>query len=213
MQGMGGSGGKGMAGGGGASAGPISPNHKIPLRRYYEVTEELRCIPVALVLIVDAHRMNDVLAAFADSRIRFRTVMSPWCACPPALPDFLRPHAAGAGAARPGGAFGPPSSPKGPGDAGGATGTGAGAGPGVGLPGGGGKGPGRGLAWRWRRWRRCWRSLALSAHGPLPGDEEVPQVEIQIFGLVTLYESPDAVKRIEEERKNAPPTPTPSPTP
>jgi hypothetical protein len=46
-------------------------------------------------------------------------------------------------------------------------------------------------------------------YGPLPGDEEIPQVELQIYGLVTIYESPDAIQRIAEEKKNAAAAPQP----
>jgi hypothetical protein len=42
-----------------------------------------------------------------------------------------------------------------------------------------------------------------------PEDENI-QVELQVYGLITLYESPDAFKRIQETRKN-PPTPTAQP--
>jgi hypothetical protein len=180
--------GGGGGGGGGAqnSAGVKSPNHAIPLRRYYEVTDELRRIPVALVLTVDEHRINDVLAAFASSRIRFRTTMSPWNRVPPLQrPDFLRPHAAPAGGNNPG-VRPPPMGGGLPGPMGG-----GGARP---MPsGGGGTGPAGGGG-----------GSGGPALGPLPGDEEVPQVELQIYGLVTLYESPDAVMRIDQERKNAP---------
>lgn len=219
--GMGGSTLSGPGAGFGAStgAGPVSANHKIPLRRYYEITDELRRIPVALVLIVEESRANDVLAALANHRMRFRATMVVWNRVPSLQrPDFLRPQGTtggtGAGRGRPGssGALGPAGglgtgggrddAPGGQPAFGGAGGQGTtppprgGTAGGIGFPPAGGfgglPGPLGGFG-----------GTSSGFTGRLPGDEETPQIELQIYGLVTLYESPDAYHRIQEERKRA----------
>lgn len=201
---------------GGTQTGAVSANHKIPLQRYYEITDELRRIPVALVLIVDESRANDVLAALANHRMRFRTTMVVWSRVPSLQrPDFLRPQGGtggtGTGRGRPGssGTLGPVG---GVGTGGGRDdapgqpafgGTGQGTTPpprggtagGTGIPPGGVgglPGPLGGFG-----------GTSSGFTGRLPGDEETPQIELQIYGLVTLYESPDAFNRIQQERSRA----------
>ncbi|MCS6976401.1 MAG: hypothetical protein NZM31_05250 [Gemmatales bacterium] len=214
--------GPGMGMGGGATAGALSANHKLPLRRYYEITDELRRVPVALVLIVEESRANDILAALANHRMRFRATMVVWNRVPSLQrPDFLRPQGGtgGAGGTGPGrgqpgssGGLGPTSglgtgggrddAPGGQPALGGTGGRGTtppprgGTAGGTGVPPTGGfgglPGPLGGFG-----------GASSGFTGRLPGDEETPQIEIQIYGLITLYESPDAFQRIQEERKRA----------
>jgi hypothetical protein len=207
--GVGGLSGPGM-GGAGASVGPLSPNHKLPLRRYYEITDELRRIPVALVVIVDENRANDLLAALANHPMRFRATMVVWNRVPSLpRPEFLRPQAGGGtgtGRGQPGA--------SGPGG-----GVGGGFGPGIGQPSerggeglgiGGVGGAGQGTTPPPRGGTGGGIPGPMGGFGfggtgtlptRLPGDEETPQIELQIYGLVTIYESPDAFHRIAEERK------------
>lgn len=59
-------GGKGF-GAGGSATDPVSLNQSIPLNRYVEVTNQLRRIPVALVMVVDATAITDIIAAMSNS--------------------------------------------------------------------------------------------------------------------------------------------------
>jgi hypothetical protein len=47
-------------------------------RRYSEITQQVRRMPVAMVLIVDQHNIQDVLAAFANSKLRLLTTQWEW---------------------------------------------------------------------------------------------------------------------------------------
>ena len=192
---MGGTGGAGegsysaLAGGGGtggSGSDETSPNHGIPLKRYFEVTDELRRIPVALVLVVDMDRINDVLTAFANSRLQFRTTMSPWSR----IPNLPKPSFAQTGA---------DSDRKRSGNTGSSGGTGPGLiGSGPGATGSGGEGTLEGLG----------GAQGIGGSGADSGKssyDESTQVELQIYGLITIYEDPDAYRRIEQQRKNNPP--------
>jgi hypothetical protein len=183
--GMGGKGGPGMGGTGGGD-GPLTENHKIPLRRYYELTDEVRRVPVAVVLIVDISNINDVLSAFANSRLRFQVTQAVWNRVPSiGKPAFASSSPASSGAGKGSSAPGAPGGDEGPGFA---------AGPGRGQPptgpsGSTGTGTGQG------------QRPAISV------EEETNQVELQVYGLITLYESPDAWQRIAETRAKLASTP------
>ena len=89
MAGGGGGGGQGMAGGGGGAgaagggmagggmggggAGAKRTENGVELNRYISVTEQVRHMPIGVVLIVDQNHVQDVLTAFANSRLRFQT--------------------------------------------------------------------------------------------------------------------------------------------
>ncbi len=47
-------------------------------KRYLEVTEQLRRVPIALSLVVDQMYINDVLIAYANSALRFETSQVHW---------------------------------------------------------------------------------------------------------------------------------------
>src|SRR5205085_9242704 len=68
---MSGSGGR-AAGGGPAAV--LDANR----RRYLEVTDQVRRLPVALVLVVDQMFIPDVLVAYSNSPFRFYTVQTHW---------------------------------------------------------------------------------------------------------------------------------------
>jgi hypothetical protein len=57
--------------GGGANPQDSTPNG-IPRNRYLERTDQVRRLPIALVLIVDEAHVQDVLRALANSRLRFQ---------------------------------------------------------------------------------------------------------------------------------------------
>lgn len=199
-----------------------SENHEIRLTRYLEVTNEVRRLPVALVLVVDANYVNDVLTAMSNSRLRFQVTQAVWNR----IPALGRPPGPSTTAGRPAdgvpGTLGSGSAPP-PGAAvrgggqtpqGGSSG-GAGAaegfsnvlpqsgGGGIGLGGsstGGGGGssvaasrppPGGGLA-------GGGRGEATQPKFGFVDDSHV--VQLQIYGLITLYESPDAFKRLRDLR-------------
>jgi hypothetical protein len=179
----------GFAGAGGTGTVPPvvrptrTPDHGVPLNRYYEVTDEVRRVPVAVVLVVDAPYMNDVLAAFANSRLRIQVTQVVWNRMPLGLPrpNFYQKTGTGAGAGA-GSSERSPASPVGA----------AGAGGSVQLPGypglpsstGGPSGTG-------------------GMRGPVSVEEETSEIEIQIYGLISLYESPDAQKWLEELKQKA----------
>jgi hypothetical protein len=215
-----GGGGKGFGGGGDQGAG-VSPNQEIPLDRYIEVTSQLRRMPVAFVMVVDATAVTDIIAAMSNSKLRFQVTMAPWVK----VPNLGRPGGSDQSAAgSPGPGSGPGSTPgpgTGPGSAppaagggmgglslGGGSGTGGGTRPpappmsgksggavGSGSDYGGGQSSGSGSN------RPATGNTGAAGMG-LEDDSSV--VELQIYGLVTIYESPDHFKRIQQLKTNSP---------
>lgn len=192
--------GRGTFGGGGGGAGEVSPNQKITLNRYVQVDNELRRIPVALVMVVDATAITDIIGAMSNSRLRFQVTLAPWTKVP-ALgkpggntgSGAPPPPPGGGGSQPPGGQ--PPSSPMGGkgGMIGGGT-AGAGSSP---PPGGGQTGPGGG---------RIGGGGGQVPQGGQPSgpavmglEDDSSVVELQIFGLITIYESPDLAKILEKQ--------------
>lgn len=177
----------GRGGGGSSSAVAASPNQEVPLDRYIQVSSELRRMPVALVMVVDATAITDIIAAMSNSKLRFQVTMAPWVK----VPNLGRPG----GSASSGGG----SNPSPPGNPPAAGGGGAGIGSlsvgGARNQGGGGSAgntpPGG----------------AAANHPPagnLGLDDDSSVVELQIYGVVTIYESPDQFKRIQQLKTNAP---------
>jgi hypothetical protein len=178
---------------GGAARGPAlqkSPDHGIPLNRYYEETDEVRRVPVAVVLVVDAPYMNDVLAAFANSRLRIQVTQVVWNRMHGGLPrpEFFKKAGGGGGAFAPG-ADRSGGSPVGPVGA-------AGAGGSAQLPGGGGypgfPGGAGGTG-----------GPPTGPRGPVSVEEETSEIEVQIYGMISLYESPDAQAKLEDMKQKA----------
>ena len=86
-------------GSGTQTAADLTPNYKIDRDRYLFVTEQSRHLPLAVTLNVDQSHLHEVLAAFANSRLRFQTTQV----------EFRRVPAAArssSGSTQPGG-FGP----------------------------------------------------------------------------------------------------------
>jgi hypothetical protein len=185
---MGPGGGAGMAPGmnpggmGGSQSDAATPNHKVNKYRYYETEAEVRRVPVALVLIVDANHIADVLTAFANTRLRVQVTQAVWTRLPqgigrpstPASSDQTGPPAGGSSRET----AGTPSVSGGIGNKGGA-------------------------------------NVGMTALKP---DEETLQVELQIYGLATIYEDPEAAERIRKDRESSaapatPAAPTTPPTP
>ena len=191
----------------------ISANHEINLTRYLEVTNEVRRVPIVLVLVVDAAYANEVLTAMSNSRLRFQVTQAVWNRIPalgrPAGPSTTASAPEGAQPGGGGGTFTTPASGAGrgtqsPQGAPGAGGAGMGAGSILPPAGGGGGNMGIGGAAPAAR---------PSTPPPIGGDGAAAEpkvkfgfvddshvVQLQIYGLITIYESPDAFKRLNELR-------------
>lgn len=202
----------GASGAGGGGNTGNSPNQNIPLNRYIEVSPQLRRMPVALVMVVDATAITDIIAAMSNSRLRFQVTMAPWTKVPnlgrPGGSGSSTPAAGGGGGGRPAGGGGKSggggvglsggAGGGGGGDSIGATGGGGAAGSlgaaGGGPPGGAGGAPGGAPAGA---------GNAPSTGGSMGLEDDSSVVELQIYGLITVYESPDNFKRLEKLRANA----------
>ncbi|MFT3879527.1 MAG: hypothetical protein QM703_07700 [Gemmatales bacterium] len=198
-------GGGGGRAGGGAQAANLSPNQGVPLDRYIQVSSELRRMPVALVMIVDATAITDIIAAMSNSKLRFQVTMAPWVR----VPNLGRPGGSGTATAA---AAPPANNPGGAGGTGGGISAGAagGARP-AGNTGGGGGGGGRmeGLGGEGSTGGSppgapAGQGAPRPAAGSLGLEDDSSVVELQIYGVVTIYESPDQFKRIQEMKANAP---------
>lgn len=209
----------GKPGGGGGGGGDASPNQGIPLSRYVEVSDQLRRIPVALVMIVDATAITDIIGAMSNSRLRFQVTMAPWTK----VPNLGRPGGnvtAPSGGGSGGGANPPPGGGGGAGLSGGggagaggggknSGGAGAGGAGGSIMGGGGGANPpppGGGMGAGGQGGQGGATGGAPRPSGSYGLEDDSSVVELQIYGIVTVYESPDNIKRIEKQKASAPPT-------
>jgi hypothetical protein len=205
----GGPGGFGPALGAPGGAGKASEGPDLVFERYADVAKQARRIPVCVVVLVDQDHVQRVLASFADSKLRFWTTQVILNRFPGSLRPSLEVEAEGGDAASPpgpgkfvpgtppggpGGVYGerrrPPtgfgSFPGGPGGLGGPgfgkmgkmrgfSGPGGMPGspppgmPGIGIPGGFGGPPGG--------------DATVAA-----GDDNDRNVELVIYGIVSLYE-------------------------
>jgi hypothetical protein len=193
-------------GGGGANTEPVTANNFIPTNRYLQVTPQLRRIPVALVMTVDSTAIADIIAAMSNSRLRFQVTMAPWVK----VPNLGRPGGAALASAAGGGGGGLQKGGGGVSTVGAGGGGGGGAG-GMAVPppptGGSGResadAPG---APGGRNPPRMGPSNipggsqpgAARDSGAAAGyEDDSSVVELQIYGIITIYESPDALKRIQ----------------
>jgi len=148
---------------------PQTPN-KLDRYRYLDVRDQVRWMPIGMVLVIDQSAMQDVLAAIANSRLRIQTTQVSWNHVANVRSEKIETRgvtgseAAGGktkGAMEegvPGGGFRPPILPKG--------GYGPPS-PGAGPPGGFGSGEMR-------------RSI---------GDQDDPNlIELSVYGIASLYE-------------------------
>lgn len=213
-----GEGGEGMGGRGGMGMGMGAPANVtangLLKNRYIEVTPAVRRLPVALVLIVDQHHVQEVLTAFANSKLRIQTTQVHWDR---SYENVRPPEEAAtmetAGGSTPGmggrGATGDTGSSEGPGGGRGmASGGGRamgggkaggfgsmGGGPGGGYPGLGGMGSGMG-------------SLLN-----MEEEEDMNLVEMSLYGIASLYEKYPPKAPPAEGGATPPPEGTPGATP
>lgn len=212
--------GAGKAGFGGNTSADseMTPNQGVPLARYVEVTPQLRRMPVALVMVVDATAITDVIGAMSNSRLRFQVTMAPWTK----VPNLGRPHGSGGTATTTG-------TPGTPGATGGKTGPASGSGGvstggigGVGVPGGTAGNtagdapppPSRGVPSGTSSAPTGGQNRpAPTTGGAAMGlEDDSSVVELQIYGIVTIYESPDNAERLAKLKANPPAAAVPTGT-
>jgi hypothetical protein len=176
-----------------ASGGEVfSPNHRVPLKRYLEVSGEVRRLPVALVMVVESNAVNEVLTSLANSRLRYQVTLAPW----KRHPSLGRP-----------GSSGSPGSPEAGGGGAGAGLGGAGGGGAIGggnILGGAGSGGGAGASLGPGGAGRPGAPDPAGSRGPVAigVEDDSNVVHLEVYGIVSIFESPDALKRIEQQRAN-----------
>ena len=214
MSGRGGLGGRGGAGVGANFGGPmvvLDANKK----RYIDVTDQVRRMPVALVLVVDQMYLQDTLVAFANSSLRFQVTQYHWKRFRGTLASAADPS----GLATPDGSdgvTGPPGTPTAGGFGGPPSGMPSGFGPrpprgSSGPPSGSGFGPPSGSGFG----SDSGGGFGLGGYGPGSaagqGVSEAQAtsglVELSIYGIITLYEKYDAKVADGSAPPAAPPTP------
>lgn len=207
-------GGRGGAAGGGGDK--VSPNQDVPLERYIEVSPQLRRMPVALVMVVDATAITDIIAAMSNSKLRFQVAMAPWVK----VPNLGRPGGSGVAAGGAGTGAGPSSGATGSGASRGAGnpstgasggrgglegGAGVAGGPqGGGVRSGGVSGQGGEIPGPSGQPGGTGQGASRPAAGGMGLEDDSSVVELQIYGIVTIYESPDQNKRIQQIKANGP---------
>jgi hypothetical protein len=212
--GMPGMAGPGMSGAAGTAT-DETPNH-VAKTRYIDLTEQVRRMPVAFVIVIDQANVNDVLIALANSpRMRFQTtqthlqrlygVVTGGSASEPG-PSGSSSGGDTAGGGRPGGAPGPGAMmPMGPGP-----GMGSGAGPPKpGLAGGPAPGLAGGPA-------APPPSGGSPAGGSSSGGEvqHAGLVELTVYGVANIYERPkEAAPGAPSAAPPAPPLTPPAAVP
>ncbi|HLJ92409.1 MAG TPA: hypothetical protein VKU02_04370 [Gemmataceae bacterium] len=87
-----------------ASAGTTQTLNGMEINRYTDVSDQVRHMPVAMVVIVDEERLPELLAAFVNSRLRIQVTQYHWQHCR----DHMNPNV------NEGGPQFSPSSPTGP---------------------------------------------------------------------------------------------------
>jgi hypothetical protein len=73
-----------VPGGPGGSAGPVQATttlNGLELNRYTEVSEQVRYMPVAMVVVVDEEHLPELLAAFVNSKLRIQITQYHWQHC------------------------------------------------------------------------------------------------------------------------------------
>ncbi|HVS38665.1 MAG TPA: hypothetical protein VMS17_24125 [Gemmataceae bacterium] len=170
----------------GTASNTKTANYGVEKNRYFYVTDQSRHLPVAVTLTVDQSHLHEVLAAFANSRLRFEVTQVEFRRVPAAPPSTTSTQQGG-GAPFSGG------TQRGPSGAGAGPGAGAGAPP---PPAGGTSGnmrnpnnPNGGAAGA--------SGLSGSTGNPSSGNEadvappdNPNMIEVTIYGLASLYERP-----------------------
>ncbi|HQR06611.1 MAG TPA: hypothetical protein PLN21_07300 [Gemmatales bacterium] len=196
------------------NANTVTPNQGVPLNRYVQISPELRRMPVALVMVVDATAITDIIAAMSNSKLRFQVTMAPWVR----VPNLGRPGgtvvaAAGSGNTAPGASSAPASgsSVSGTNISAGAAGNRVAPGLNTGMT--GGEPSTRGAAGGARGATGAGGTDVTGTGGKtnpnrqsagiLGLEDDSSVVELQIYGIVTIYESPDDFKRIQQLKANS----------
>ncbi|MGL6074103.1 MAG: hypothetical protein ACRC8S_08080 [Fimbriiglobus sp.] len=195
--GRGGPAGLGMPGIGGgaglvANSGPpaaVLDGNKL---RYIDVTNQVRRMPVGMVIIIDQAYLQDALAAFANSSLRFQVTQYHW----KRFRDTLGGPAAGGGIGGGGEGEGPGGILMVPGGGGPPMGFGGGI-RGGGVPGGIGSPPSAGFSGGppMGFGGEGGPGFGMGGFGGLQNQPNVPEaqvtsglVELSIYGIITLYE-------------------------
>ncbi len=177
---------KAPAAGAAASEPPaLSANHEVMMKRYLEVSHEVRRLPVCLVLVTDASAVNEVLTGLSNSRLRFQVTQAVWNRTA-SLGKPISPGQPSGGTGTTGttGGSGAPSTTQGGGSQMNVPSPPTGAGSGMFSSAGSGSGSDK------------------KAPAQMIGvEDDSAVVVLQIYGMVTLYESPDAYERIEQARR------------
>jgi hypothetical protein len=174
---------------GGATTGPSGPSstssNGLERDRYLHRTEQVRRMPIGVVLVVDQAHIQDVQRAFANSRLRFQNVQIHWqrfrgtldSGSGSASMTTPSPGSPSPGGFRgPGGGGSPAPPPVGGRPA--AGGGGGAASPDAGPP-SAGRGGGRPAAGG---------SPSSGATQPVPDEAMTSLVELTIYGIASLYE-------------------------
>lgn len=208
----------GQMGGAGAQQGEVTPNG-VQKIRYIDVTDQVRRMPVAVVLIVDQSNLQDVLAAFSNSkRLRFHLTQYHWTRHYAQPTTVSAPGAGGGGALAGGpgragetrgglGGFSAPGMTRGP--APGVLGTGGGRAGGGAPPDDGGDvaagGPGVGFTGGMPLGGAAGRPAGSGGGVAYVEQPPLSLVELTIYGVANLYEEPTG-----DEPKPLQPQPEPT---
>ena len=224
---MGGPRGPGGMGGGGlnaaANSGPPAAVLDGNKKRYIDVTDQVRRMPVALVLVVDQMFLQDTLVAFANSSLRFQVTQYHWKRFRGTLsgtadgsggdgselsgnPGGQPPGFGGPGGMMPGGMM----TPGGMSSSGGMPGFGGGMPGRSGFPGSSGFGPPGGGS------ETGSTPGGFGGSGAPVSEAQATSglVELSVYGIITLYEKYDAkVADGTTPPSEPPPAPAPPPPP
>ena len=190
-----------------AGGGPVASVVDANKKRYLEVTDQVRRLPVGMVVVVDQAYLQDILLAFANSPLRFQITQVTWNRYRGSLGSDSGSSGSpsdgnsgeisvsgqgnlssefGAGNTRPR----PGRSPSGPGPV---PSAGTGPGPGMNYPGSGG----------------------VTASTVSESQLTSGLIELSVYGVVSLYSSPDSppvdpvAKKDPKDQTAAPPVPNP----
>jgi hypothetical protein len=192
-------GGPGGPGAGGAPSTDFTYNG-LARRRYINITNQVRAMPVGLVIIADQGYVQDVLTALANSKLRFQSVQTTLDRFRGSL-SYLTPPAGGVPGAGPPmkgeGESGPGPGPSVP--AGGPPGPPGGRGP-RGLPGPGSMGPPGTMGPPGMMGPGMMGPGGIFGGGPLTSSDDQTAgnlIEVAVWGIASLYEKFDAAKKDE----------------
>jgi hypothetical protein len=169
--------GAGTGGGvGGTQSNPDLTPNGLDAARYTDLSDQVRRMPVAYVLVVDQASVQDVLTACANSRLRMWTTQVHWQhtekVTPPPQPEGDKTSAKGEGGSSDDSRPRPPGVP-----------------PGIGRPGSGSGMGGMGLFGPFNPQGFGGPGGAAGGEGPSIGEQDDPNlVEVAIYNIASLYE-------------------------